>query len=527
MPIRHEFTGVAASPGYAVGPLWMPGPEADEIYVKKGSPAGETVALLDAISSASAELVQLAQGSSGRASEIIEFQLAILTDNTFRDLTLALIVSGETAFAAWDRVLEAEIANYLSAKDKLFQSRAFDLQDIQARISRVLCNLPGQDIPTGVIVLADNLSPTAFIKHRWQGGGLALKRGSTTSHVAILARQFSVPMVTNLGELLPGLKAGKNVLLISNAQGGLLIVPPNAADLKAITQNPAVEPKPKPKTNALIDTNGQPIKLMINLAHLRELEHLDAKKIDGIGLVRTEFLFEGKHVNEDLQYLAYCNILNWAKGKPVFIRTLDEGGDKSSAGFASHFTTPNMRGIGLSLGRPEVFRVQIRALMRAAFLGNLHVTLPMVSIESDLQDALALFKDEAVKLKNANIKYAMPPIGIMVEVPAVASHLERFSEAAHFSIGTNDLIQYALTQPRSAGGRKLGVENAKIASIIKHIVSVGKALKKPVSVCGDAASDPAAIADLLAAGVRNFSLSPPSKPLVSMAIHDYCASWGR
>jgi phosphoenolpyruvate-protein phosphotransferase (PTS system enzyme I) len=523
MPIRHELTGVSASPGFAIGPLWMPRAQTVGTYTPKDSPEREAIALEHAIKTACDEVAELLGTAKGQAAAILEFHLAVMSDDTFCDAALARIASGETAHQAWGFVLEKEIADYSLAADETFRARALDLHDIKGRVSRILCNQTGEHIPNGVIVLADNLTPTAFIAHDWQGSGIALIEGSTSSHVAILARQFSVPMLTNIGPLPVELKAGVRALLVSGADAGRLIVSPNAGDEKAAIPMPAANIRLSMPDSPLVTGDGKPVSLMINLARLRELDTLDAGAIDGIGLVRTEFLFEGVDASEETQFQAYCQTVNWAKGKPVFIRTIDAGGDKPVQGFTGSAQFSKLRGIRLSLSRPEVFRVQIRALLRAAISGSLHVTLPMVSTENDLNEALALFADEAQRLTGKNIAHAMPHIGIMVEVPGVAMTLERFARAAHFAIGTNDLIQYTLAQPRDGAGEKSGIDNPAIMALIKNIVSTGNALGKPVSVCGDAASDAASVTHLLGAGIVHFSVSPPARPLVIAAIRAYNA----
>jgi phosphoenolpyruvate-protein phosphotransferase (PTS system enzyme I) len=528
-PSRCELTGISASPGFAIGTLWIEDARPPSAYMPKKTSKLEAQALESAVNAAFDEIAELLADSSGHAASILEFQLAVLADNTFQDAALTHINQGQDTFQAWNSVLETEIAEYEAAYDETFRARALDLQDIQSRVSRILCDHARAPIPLGVIVLADNLTPTAFITHDWQGGGIALTKSSTASHVAILARQFSVPMVVNLKQSHALLKAGDKVLLDSRNQVGRLIVSPTSADKAAILPKVMRETSLKSAGLPLATRDGTPVSLMINLAHLRELDHLDASTVDGIGLVRTEFLFaeqnqRGKHLNEETQFQAYCEILNWAKGKPVYIRTFDYGGDKPVSGFAGNPAVSKLRGIRLSLSRPNGFRVQIRALLRAATSGNLHVTLPMVATQGDLNDTLALFKDEADKLDHANIGYAIPPIGIMVEVPAVAMTLELFAKAAHFSVGTNDLIQYTLSQPRDSAGPLPDIENSAVMALIKNIVAVGQALRKPVSVCGDGASKPETVPQLLNAGITVFSISPPSRPSVVNAIRTFSTS---
>ena len=515
---RREMTGITASQGFAMGPLWIAGAPQVGIYVPKGSLQREALALRDAIQKATGELAELHKPATGSAADILEFQSAMLADDTFYDAALNRIGSGENASEAWQYVLGKEIEAYKDSTDDVFHARAIDLEDIQFRVLRALYDQPAQSIPHGVIVLADNLTPTVFLAHDWKNGGLALTGGSTASHVAVLARQFSVPMVTNVSGSLSNLKADERTLLLAGIETGKLIASPTAADEQVATIEAFNKPFPFVRRQTLLTYKDKPIVLMINLAHLRELDQLDPNICDGIGLVRTEFLFEGAHLDEDRQFQAYCSILKWANGKPVFIRTFDEGGDKSFAGFANDGALSKRRGISLSLERPETFRVQIRALLRGAAFAPLNVTLPMVSCEAEFHQSLALFEDEAHRLAAAKIKYKMPEIGIMAEVPSVALTLERFGKAAHFAIGTNDLIQYALSEPRDAVSKRSGIEAPEIMALIKRIVAMGDMFGKPVSVCGDAASDTKAIAHLLGAGITRYSVNPPDIRSIANAI---------
>jgi phosphoenolpyruvate-protein phosphotransferase (PTS system enzyme I) len=313
---------------------------------------------------------------------------------------------------------------------------------------------------------------------------------------------------------------------LADAKNGRLIIHPTPADEQLTLPKSHRTAEIASSASPLIDKYGQAVTVMINLASLHELENLDCDTVDGIGLVRTEFMFAGQNhasglAGEDTQFEAYCKILAWAKGKPVFIRTIDAGGDKPLAAFVGGNAGSKLRGIRFSLATPDQFCVQIRALLRAAHIGPLLVTLPMVASTADFDEAVALFESEARALEAAGIAHAMPPIGIMVEVPAVALTLENFANSAHFAIGTNDLMQYTLAEPRDTGGEKSSIDHPAVLGLIKRTVGIGQALGKPVSVCGDAASDSPAIDHLLNAGVVHFSVSPPSRFRVRQTIRAY------
>jgi phosphotransferase system enzyme I (PtsI) len=262
--------------------------------------------------------------------------------------------------------------------------------------------------------------------------------------------------------------------------------------------------------------DGVSVSVMINIAGPEDVDGLDPAICDGIGLVRTEFLFHrsGGLPDEETQYHAYRRILEWAAARPVVLRTLDAGGDKPVEGL----TVPGesnpflgTRGIRLSLARPEIFKVQLRALARAAAHGNARIMLPMVTVPGEI-DAAATLLDEAVaELKSAGVACARPPLGIMVEVPAVAIEPELFARAAFFSIGSNDLTQYVTASARdvAAVAALNDPGHPAVLSLIRRVVAAGHDLGREVSLCGDIGGDPAYLPALIGAGLRSVSVAPP------------------
>ena len=178
-PNRFELTGISASPGFAIGTLWIEKAQPWAIYTPKNTSELEAIALENAINFACGEVAEMLAAADGHAAGILEFQLAVLSDNTLQEATLIYINQGQNAFQAWNATLEAEITGYEAADNETFRARALDLQDVQSRVSRILCKEQSKPIPHGVIFLADNLTPTAFITHDWQGGAIALTKSST------------------------------------------------------------------------------------------------------------------------------------------------------------------------------------------------------------------------------------------------------------------------------------------------------------------------------------------------------------
>jgi phosphotransferase system enzyme I (PtsI) len=238
--------------------------------------------------------------------------------------------------------------------------------------------------------------------------------------------------------------------------------------------------------------------------------------------MRSEFLYARGLPDEETQLEAYRKVVRWASGKPVVIRTVDAGGDKPVPGFTVEESNPflGLRGLRLALAKPDIFRVQVRALLRVAREGNVSVMFPMVSQASEYASAAGIFREEAQGLMARGIPHAMPRLGIMVEVPAVAIAPELLGEAAFFSIGSNDLTQYVMAAGRDNGAVAAlnDVTHPAVLTLIGNVVRVGKALSIPVSLCGDAGGDPAALPAILAAGLRSISVAPAQLPLIKLTI---------
>jgi phosphotransferase system enzyme I (PtsI) len=512
-----HLTGRAASPGLAIGPVTVLA-AAVESRRATGDPAQETAALKAAMEGATAELAELVEAEQGDAADILEFQVAMLEDDALAEGAFDAISAGTPADHAWRSVLNAEIAGYRSAEDEYFRARVADLVDIR---DRVLVRLNGADesaaIPGGSVVAGDDISPSAFLAADWRrGGAIVLAAGSSSSHVAMLARARGTPMVVGLGPL--SWEERPPALALVDGDAGTVIFDPepetrrlfeqrmNAAnDVRAIADAGRAKPA--------LTADGRRITVLLNIAAPEDLAGLDPAICDGIGLVRTEFLFAAQGLpDEETQYAVYRRILDWAEGRPVTIRTLDAGGDKPIAGLTiDGESNPflGLRGIRLSLIRPEVFCLQLRALARAAVHGTLKVMLPMVAVPSELDRARELLDDEIEALRAKGITCARPPLGIMVEVPAAALRAEDF-DAAFYSIGSNDLTQYTMAAARDIGAVAdlNDTGNPAVLALIARTVEAGRARGVEVSLCGDAAADTRLTKALLATGLTTFSVSP-------------------
>ena len=524
--MEKRFAGRSAAPGIALGALF-PIANGTGTRVTSGAVESEAEALRSALRASLIDLNALIERSTDDAAAILEFQVALLEDDVLAEPAFSAIAAGCAADHAWLQAMEQEIAGYETSDDEYFRARAADLYDIR---DRVLSHLTGSAteaaIPPGAIVAAVDLAPSRFLAIEWsRGGALVLTAGSTTSHVAMLARSRGIPAVVGLGVDLAELSG----LALVDAHRGVLIVNPGpaaraqfdrdaetAATARALATAAAIRPA--------VTADGTRIGIMLNIADPRELAAVDPAMCDGIGLVRTEFLFHDQQglPNEEQQYSVYCRIIEWAHGRPVTIRTLDAGGDKpipglTPAGESNPFL--GVRGLRLSLAQPEVFRTQLRALARAAVHGNVKIMLPMVTQPRELAIARSMLDAEIAALTAAGIPSRRASLGIMIEVPAAAIAADQF-DAEFFSIGSNDLTQYVAAAGRDIGAVADLADPTQLAMLrlFRCVVDAARAQNIDVSLCGDAGGDPRAIPLLLGAGLRSLSMPPALVGSAKLAI---------
>jgi phosphotransferase system enzyme I (PtsI) len=523
-----HLSGRPASPGLAIGPVVVL-TVAVQNRTAIGDPAQEAAALRAAIEAATAEIAKMIASVQGEVADILEFQVAMLEDEALAEGAYDAISAGIAADHAWRSALDAEISGYRTGEDEYFRARAADLADIR---DRVLACLNGAgtaaEITGGSIVAGDDISPTTFLGADWtRGGGIALAAGSPSSHVAMLARSRGAPMVVGLGPL--SWNGHPPSLALVDGDTGTVIFDPEPETLRRFEHRMAAANAARAAAAAAAalpayTADGRPIAVLLNIAAPEDLAGLDPEICDGIGLVRTEFLFEASRglPDEDTQYEVYRRILDWAEGRPVTIRTLDAGGDKPIKGLTvEDESNPflGLRGIRLSLARPEIFRVQLRALCRAAVHGALKVMLPMIAVPSELGRAAAMLGEEFAALKEKGIACASPPLGIMVEVPAAALCAEDF-DTAFYSIGSNDLTQYTMAAARDIGAVAdlNDAGNPAVLALISRTCEAGRRRGVEVSLCGDAAADTRLTTALLAAGLTTLSVSPIAVARLKAAI---------
>jgi phosphotransferase system enzyme I (PtsI) len=513
---ERYLRGRPASPGHASGRVFVLGPSNAPRRSPSGDPATEATALRDAIAAALAETQALHAGTDGEAADMIAFQVAMLQDDELSRPAVATIAEGTPADAAWEAAMAAEIAGYAAAEDAYFTARTADFRDIRDRVLAYLRPCGAHvSVPPGSIVAAADLPLSRFLALDWTGGAILLTEGSPTSHTAMLARTRGVPMIVGLGGAPDALDDAD--VLVDAAAGDVLIdpLPASRARFAAIAHDAARDAIAAAAHLAgpARTADGTRVAMHLNIVGPAELARLDPAICDGIGLFRTEFLFQeaSGFPDEDAQYAVYRDVSTWAQGRPVTIRTLDAGGDKPIPGVTEAAESNpflGLRGLRLSLRQPDLFRVQLRALLRAARGGTIRIMLPMVTVPEELEAARALLEAEIAAFARAGQTVPRPALGIMVEVPAAAIAIDRF-DAAFFSVGSNDLTQYV-----TAAGRDMASvadladpRNPAVLRLIEMVVAHGNRIGRDVSLCGDAGGDPEVVPALLATGLRSLSVS--------------------
>ena len=539
---ERVFRGVPASGRIAVGTVVLEdrtngrGVRLPPVPPVHGTPDEEKRALTEAIARADRELDALIEAEDELAAGILEFQRVLLEDDDLIDPIFAEVNRGGPADAAWAAALDREIADYRAGDDPGFSARADDLVDLRDRVLRALHADPAGDPagpldgPPDGLYVGRELTPSRFLALDWtRFRGAALEGGSRTSHVAILARSRGIPLVVGLEDLDNAVRDGEEAVL--DAVEGRLIVSPGpetVARARRLATSLAKEEREAARFLArpAVTADGERVTVLVNADLLEGLEGVDARHCDGIGLVRTEFLFRDRELpDEETQLDAYRRFLAWAAGRPVTIRTLDAGGDKPIDGLTvDGESNPflGVRGVRLSLARPEVLRTQLRALARAAAEGPLKIMVPMVTAPEEIERVRGVLDAVMGELEGSGRAHARPPLGMMVEVPAAALDAGAF-DVAFFSIGSNDLVQYVTAAAR---------DNPQVAALadprapvvlrlIREVAAAGRERGVEVSLCGDMASEPDLVPALLEAGVRVLSVAPAALGPVKAAV----AAW--
>jgi phosphotransferase system enzyme I (PtsI) len=348
--------------------------------------------------------------------------------------------------------------------------------------------------------------------------------------VAILARARGIPMLVGVGRVGDAALSANTCALVDAEQGGL-IVQPDTDQRKGFEtrlaqrlarQHDQARLLPLPA----VTRNGTGVAVMVNVDDPALLDGIDIRHCDGSGLVRTELQLSGPDAitDEPLQTGVYRRVMAWSSGKPVVFRTLDAGGDKPIPGL-THDGEANpflgVRGLRLSLERPDIFEIQIRALLRAACDGDLRIMFPMVTAPDEFERARRIVIDTHAAMAAGERPDKLPPIGMMIEVPAAALRIAEF-DADFFSIGSNDLIQYttACSRDEASLAALQDPRNPAVLELIARVVDHGMQHGKGVGLCGDMASNQDCLGDLVRLGLRSLSIAPAALGQIKAALHE-------
>ena len=540
----HRLRGVGVSPGLAYAPavvLEWKFPDVPDRSVSPDEVPGELERLHAAVEAVVGILDRLRERVLERAgleeSRIFEAQMMMLRDVDFLAGVEHLIrqnnLSAETAYEF--KALELRAAWGGTGNVRL-RERLADLLATQIRVLRHLMGQSGEELfglkeHRHVVIVAHELYPGLTVQFdRDQLLGLVSEEGTRTSHAAILAHSLGIPCVMGAAGAVARIRSGTMVLL--DGTTGTILIEPNIAELEAaqITATRRHKLDLELESTArqpAVTPDGHLITLMGNVDLPDEIEAAVRYGAQGVGLLRTEFLVTGRsHLPSESEQFEYFRRVTAAFGnETVIIRTYDLGGDKFPAAFAAPSEANpflGWRSIRVCLDQPEIFRPQLRAILRAAADKKIQIMLPLVTRVDEVERAKEMLAEEAADLAKAGIRAAREvPVGVMVETPAaviIADRLARVS--AFFSVGTNDLTQYTLAVDRGNANlaERFTPHDPAIIRMLRDVLAAGVAHGVPVSVCGEMASEPLYAVLLLGLGFTTLSVAPPALPLIKWLV---------
>jgi phosphotransferase system enzyme I (PtsI) len=470
------------------------------------------------------------QRAAGLADEagIFEAHALLAEDETLTEHVTELVRhEGQPLGLALAAAITQMHAALDALDDAYLRERAADITAVGQELRHALygASPPLADVPHGAIIVAPDLTPAETAELPPHVAGFATAYGGPTGHTAILARARGVPAVVGLGEAALAIPDGVELIV----DGGVcLIIEPTADEQAAYRQRAAEQQAARERRAALRAQpgrlkDGRAVALWANIGHSDEARAALDHGAEGIGLFRTEFLFLDRRAppDEEEQYRAYCAVLEALAGRTVVVRTIDIGGDKpvpylQQPPEANPFL--GVRALRLCMRRPDLFATQMRALLRAARHGDLWIMLPMVATPDDLQWGREQLRTAAAALAAAGVEHRPnPPLGIMIETPAAAVTADLLArDAAFFSIGSNDLTQYAMAADR--GQAELAARYPHNAPAVFRLVAraaeAAHAAGIPIGICGELAADPDAAVALAGLGLDELSMAPASIPLV-------------
>ena len=521
----EQGVGLPVYPGVAIGKAVVYRKQRSSGPVTLGTPAQEQEKFCGAVEKAKIQLAQLYEMAKATVGEeqaaIVEVQLLMLEDLDYLEAVAAAISAGHAAaFAAADCGEEIALS-FAALNDPYMKARAADIRDVSQRVAGILRGEGGFLLPEGKFILvAEDLAPSETIQlPRERILAFVTRQGSSNSHTAILARTLNIPSLVQ-ADISFAVAENCEVLAVDGATGSWY-ADPDAETLAVLQEKQRIADADRTALEKYrgvksITKSGKTVLLCANIGSPEDAELAVLGDAEGIGLMRSEFLYLGRDdlPTEEALFEAYKKVAEIMKDRPVVIRTLDIGADKQAAYLdlpAEENPALGLRGLRLCLDRPDIFRTQLRAIYRASVYGNLSVMFPMVASVWELRRAKNLCREIKQELVQQGIPAKEIPIGVMVETPAAAVLADQLArEADFFSVGTNDLTQYMLAVDRQ--NAKLGIfydaYHPAVLSLLAYIAECAAKAGIWAGICGELGADPNLTETFLKMGYGELSMSP-------------------
>ncbi len=543
---ERVFDGLGVSPGVAIGCSHLHDAgcvNVPEFRLAKEQVEAEKTRFTEAVAAASAQIGKLQQKARGLPASTGE-ELGYLLDAYQQMLKGSRLVRGVERRIGEDR-LNAEAAvqqeitqivqGFASMDDAYLSARMEDIREVGRRLVRNLTKVPYRpfsNLPKNTVILAEELTPadTALLDPA-NVAGFATVLGGTASHTAIMARSLGLPAVVGMAGMLTGRRGGQQVIIDGSA--GKVILSPSPATVAYYRRKRAEFLRQRRQLQRLrkipaVTLDGAEVTLQANLELPAEIDSVLASGAQGVGLLRTEFLYMNRDdlPTEDEQYVVLSTLIQRLGGRSLTIRTLDAGGDKIAPALGI-VEGPNpalgLRAIRLALKRPEILETQLAAILRAGAHGPVRILIPMVTSVSELLAVRGILETVERRLKRRHIAYALPlpPVGTMIEVPGAALAADALAwHSDFFAIGTNDLTQYTLAIDRAdeAVSSLYDPLHPAVLRLVQFATEAALRARIAVSVCGEVAGDPRYTALLLGLGIRDLSMAAASLPVVKQRI---------
>jgi phosphotransferase system enzyme I (PtsI) len=543
--------GIGVSPGIVIGPAVVVQsalPDVPHRVVPRSQVEREVRRLRAAVRDVQRHIADLKARAAERAgpdeARIFDAQLLMLEDADFlgavEDLIRENHLTAEKAFEF--KTLEQRDA-WMSVGSARLKDRVADLNGVMVRVVRHLMHIGNDELEgfaQSSIVVAREIGPGLTVQmDRAQVVGLVSEEGTRTSHAAILAHSMGMPAVMGLAGALGRIHTG-TMLLLDGGRGTVLLEPTPEeiveANVREVKDHERVVELERGVSLPAVTTDGVHVALRGNVDLPEEIDAARAHGAEGVGLLRTEFFVTGHSSlpSEEEQTRYFSRVGKAFPNHPVVIRTFDLGGDKFPAAFQAPFEANpflGWRAIRVCLDQPELFRGQIRAILRAAVDAQLHLMIPLVTRLSEIDRTREMVAEEGQRLKSEGIPAAATvPVGVMIETPAAAVLADRFAAASDFlSVGTNDLTQYTLVVDR--GNARLAdrftPHDPSVLRLLKQVAEAACAANKPASVCGEMASDPLSAFLLIGLGYETLSVAPPALPRIRWLVRQLSRSQAR